>query len=126
MVPDGSGQRGGGDAEARPSCWPAGAHSWWAAATAALAGGYLLIGLTSPLNTIGWPALAGGLLVLTALWLATRSRPAALTALITGALLPVPTTWWSLVVPATALMLLACGLLAVRTTHPGTAVVTEG
>jgi hypothetical protein len=100
-------------------------NRWWSVVTAALAGGYLFLGATSPHPAIRWPTLAGGLLVLAALWLATRSRPAALTGLITGALLPVPTTWWSLVTPATALVILACGLLALRTTNPGTAVVKE-
>jgi hypothetical protein len=63
-----------------------------------------------------WPTLAGALLVLAGLWLATRTRPAALTLLIAGALLPALTAWWSLAIPATALLILLCGTLAIRAT----------
>ena len=81
-----------------------------------LALSYLYIAAASPLPSIRWPALTGALLVLTALPLATRTRPVALTVLIVGALLPTLTAWWSLAFPATALLILLCGTLAIRET----------
>ena len=93
--------------------------SWsdrWTLLTAILAAGDIFIGLTSPLPGIRWPTLAGGLMVLAALWLATRSRPAALALLATGAVLPVATGWWSVVVPVTGILILLCGTQAIRTT----------
>jgi hypothetical protein len=86
----------------------------WGILTALLAAGYLVIGSISPTPSIRWTALAGAFLVLGALWLAHRSGPAALGALFLGAALPLPTAWWSLVVPLTALLILICGTLAVR------------
>jgi hypothetical protein len=93
--------------------------SWpgrWILLTAFLAAGYVFIGLTSPLAAIRWPALAGGLLVLAALWLATHSHPAALTLLAAGAVLPSVSGWWSLLLPATGILILVCGTQAIRTT----------
>ena len=81
-----------------------------------LALGYLFIGVTSPLPSIRWPSLAGALLVLVALVLATRTRPVALTVLVAGAILPTAVAWWSLVIPATGLLILICGSLAIRET----------
>lgn len=52
--------------------------------------------------------------MLAALWLADRSRPLAVAVLVVGALAPVVTGWWSLVVPLTAVMIIACGVVAVR------------
>lgn len=94
----------------------------WTVLTVVLACGYLWIGVASPQPLLRWPALAGGLLVLGALWLAARNRPIALVALIVGALAPVVTGWWSLVIPLTAVMIILCGAVAVR----GTATVPVG
>jgi hypothetical protein len=94
------------------SAWP----SRWVLLTALLAGAYVFTGLTSPLPSIRWPLLAGGGLVLASLWVATSYRLLALLVLAAGALLPVVTTWWSLVIPFTALMILIAGYLAVRAT----------
>jgi peptidoglycan/LPS O-acetylase OafA/YrhL len=87
---------------------------WWAVLTGVLAAGYLYVGATTPQPSIRWPALAGGLLVLAALWVATRSRPAALAALVAGAVVPAVVGWWSVVLPVTGLLILVCGTLAVR------------
>lgn len=90
----------------------------WLLLTALLGIGYLFIGLTSPLTSIRWALTIGGLLVLAAAWLVSRSRAAALTVLVLGALIPVLFAWSSLVVPLTAVMLLICGLLAGRRLDP--------
>ena len=90
----------------------------WSLLTMVLASGYAVIGLASPAASIRWPALAGALLVLGSLWLAGRSRPAALSVLVAGAAAPVITGWWSLVIPVTGVLALLCGGLAVRATAP--------
>jgi ABC-type sulfate transport system permease subunit len=89
---------------------------WSQVLTVVLAVGYLVIGVTSPLPSVRWPALAGGLLVLVALWLASRSHSIALAALVCGAALPLVTGWWSLVLPVTGALILGCGVVAVRAT----------
>jgi hypothetical protein len=89
---------------------------WWPILTAVLALGYLYVAAASPLPSIRWPTLAGALLVLAALALADRTRPVALAALVVGAILPAALAWWSLVMPATALLILLCGTLAIRET----------
>ena len=48
--------------------------------------------------------------------MAARTRPVALAALIVGAILPAALAWWSLALPATALLILICGTLAIRET----------
>jgi hypothetical protein len=58
--------------------------------------------------------IAGGLLVLAALAAATRSRTAALVLLAIGALPLAAATWWSIVTPLLALLVLPLGWLAVR------------
>jgi hypothetical protein len=88
----------------------------WPILTAVLALGYLYLAAASPQPSIRWPTLAAALLVLTALALATRTRPVALMALIVGALLPTFTAGWSLAIPTTALLILLCGTLAIRQT----------
>ena len=89
---------------------------WWRALTVVLAGGYLAIGVLSPIPSIRWPFVIGALLVVGGLALVTRSRPAAWTALVVGALAPVATTWWSVAGPVTALLILGCGTAAIRAT----------
>jgi hypothetical protein len=91
---------------------------WWAVLTGVLACGYLYIGAASPLAAVRWPALAGGVLVLVALGLAARSRLLALAAIVVGALIPVLSAWWSLVVPLTAVLIVLCGTAAVRGVQP--------
>jgi hypothetical protein len=98
---------------------------WWTVLTAVLAAGYLSIGATSPQPSIRWAALAGGLLVLAALWVAPRSRPAALAVLLVGALLPSVIAWWSLALPATGCLILLCGTTAIRATTRTTAVTPK-
>ncbi len=90
----------------------------WTVLTLVLACGYLWIGVAAPVPALRWPALAGGLLVLVALGLAARSRPTAVAVLVVGALAPVVTGWWSIVVPLTAVMIILCGVVAVRETAP--------
>ena len=92
----------------RGSAW------WWTALTAVLAIGYLLIAVISPLALIWWSALAGAVLIVTGLWFASRNRPIALIAVVVGALVPVITGWWSLVVPLTAALIIVCGTVAVH------------
>ena len=94
---------------------------WWRALTLALALGYLVIGALSPSPEIRWPFLGAAVLVVGALAAVSRSRPVAWTLLVVGALLPVATTWWSVVSPVTALLILGCGTAAIRATrnaHP--------
>jgi hypothetical protein len=93
---------------AAPAAW------WWAVLTGVLACGYLYIGAASPLAAVRWPALAGGVLVLVGLGLAARTRLLALAVLVVGALVPVLSAWWSLVVPLTAVLIVLCGTVAVR------------
>jgi len=90
---------------------------WWLALTVALAVGYLVIGVLSAGPSIRWPFVIGAMLVLGALVAVRRSRPAAWSALVIGALAPVPTTWWSVAGPVTALLLLGCGAVAIRATE---------
>jgi len=90
----------------------------WSLFTIVLAFGYAVIGLASPLASIRWPALAGAVLVLGSLWLAGRSRPAALSVLVAGAAAPSLTGWWSLVIPVTGVLALLCGSQAIRATTP--------
>jgi hypothetical protein len=90
---------------------------WWLALTLLLAGGYLVIGVLSPTPSIRWPFVIGAVLVVGGLVAVTRSRPAAWTALVVGALAPVVTTWWSVVGPVTALLILGCGTAAIRATR---------
>lgn len=89
---------------------------WWQALTLALAGGYVVTGVLSPTPAIRWPFVVGAVLVAGAHVAATRSRAAAGTALVIGALTPVATTWWSVVSPVTALLILACGTASIRAT----------
>lgn len=93
----------------------------WSMLTGVLAFGYLYIGATSPVPSIRWTTIAGALLVLAAPGLANRSHPIALLILVSGAVLPVVTGWWSVVIPATGLLILACGTAAVRATATGSA-----
>ena len=90
----------------------------WSLLTLVLAVGYAVIGLSGPPASIRWPALAGALLIPGSLWLARRSRPAALSVLAAGAAIPAITGWWSLVIPVTGLLALLCGSLAIRATTP--------
>ena len=94
---------------------PRAAHTtWWVVLTVALAAGELLIGLAGPLPQLRWPALTGGVLVLVALAAAARWYRAAVVALVAGAVVPTLTTWWSLVEPLTAVLVLGCGVPALR------------
>jgi len=86
----------------------------WSLLTVVLAGGYVAIGVSSPLTAIRWPALTGALLLLGSVWLAARSRPTAWSALVVGAVAPAITGWWSLVIPMTGALALLCGSLAIR------------
>jgi hypothetical protein len=97
---------------------------WWQALTLALAGGYLVIGVLSPTSSIRWPFMIGAVLVAGGLAVVTRSRPAAWTALVVGALAPVVTTWWSVASPVTALLILGCGTAAIRATRAAAASTT--
>ena len=90
----------------------------WSLLTIVLAGGYAVIGLAGPQASIRWTALAGALLILGSLWLAGRSRPAALLVLVAGAAAPAITGWWSLVIPVTGVLALLCGSLAIRAITP--------
>ena len=90
----------------------------WSLLTVVLAGGYAVIGLAGPSASIRWPALAGALLLPGSLWLARRSRPAALSVLAAGAAIPAITGWWSLVIPVTGVLALLCGSQAIRATTP--------
>jgi hypothetical protein len=92
----------------------AGQHRWWQALTLALAAGYLMIGVLSPTPSIRWPFVIGAVLVAAGLAVLPRSRPAAWTAVVLGALAPVPTTWWSVATPVTALLILGCATAAIR------------
>ena len=92
----------------RASAW------WWTALTALLGGGYLVIAIVSPDPSIRWPAAIGTVLVVAGLGFAARSRWIALAAVVVGALIPVVTGWWSLVLPLTAALIVVCGTVAVR------------
>jgi hypothetical protein len=92
----------------------------WTVLTVLLAAGYAYVGIRSPLPAIRWTALAGAALIAAALWLAGRSRAAAMVALVIGALTPALLAWWSLVLPLTGLLALVCGTLAIRAAIPAT------
>jgi hypothetical protein len=90
---------------------------WWQTLTIALAAGYLVIGVLSPASTIRWPFIVGAVLVAVSLVVANRSRPTAWAVLVIGALAPVATTWWSVIGPVTALLILVCGTAAILATR---------
>ena len=99
---------------------------WWRALTLALAAGYLVIGALSPAPEIRWPFLIAAVLVVGALAAVPRSRPAARTLLVVGALAPLATTWWSVVSPVTALLILGCGTAAIRATGTSATLGSRG
>jgi len=99
---------------------------WWRALTVALAAGYVVTGALSPSPEIRWPFLSAALVVVGALAAVSRSRPVAWTLLVVGALIPVATTWWSVVTPVTALLILGCGTAAIRATGTPATSATPG
>ena len=95
--------------------WPLGLRlTWWVALTGVLALGDLLIGVTSPIPHIRWAALVAGALILGALIWGARAYRLALVALVAGAVVPAAVTWWSLITPVTAVLVVACGVPALR------------
>jgi hypothetical protein len=86
---------------------------WWTALTGVLAGGYVVVAVVGQLPEIRWPALAGAVLVVAGLRLASWRRRIALVVVVVGALVPVVTAWWSLIVPVTAAVIIVCGVVAV-------------
>ena len=88
--------------------------SWWTVLTLTLATGYLLAGVTSSLPQVRWPAIGGAMLIGAGLALADRSYRAATTVLALGAAAPAVTMWWSLVVPIIGVLVLICGVPALR------------
>ena len=88
--------------------------NWWVTLTALLAFADLVIAAISPIAQIRWPALAAGALVLAALAWGARAYPVGVVALVVAAAVPTVTTWWSLLTPATAALVVACGIPALR------------
>ena len=93
-------------------------HNWAPALTAAIALLYLWIGLAAHGHdrTLG---IAGSMLMLAALAVAPRSRPAALVLLAAGTLPLAAATWWSVITPLLMLLALLFGTIAVQhLSHP--------
>jgi hypothetical protein len=86
---------------------------WNTALIAILAGLYAWIGLsTYGLDQI--LGLAGAALILTALTLKARSRATTLILLVIGALPLAIHTWWSVITPLLAILVITLGWLAIR------------
>ena len=86
---------------------------WPAIGVAALALCYLSIGAAAH----GWDrilGLAGGVVILATIAVAGRSMPAARTLLVVGTLPLAVVTWWSIVTPVLAIVVLILGWIAVR------------
>ena len=88
-------------------------RTWPAIGVAVLAMCYLWIGAAAH-GRDRILALAGGALILAAIAAARRSRPAAYTLLVLGALPLAIVTWWSIVTPVLAIVDLILGWIAVR------------
>jgi hypothetical protein len=98
-------------------------RTWPAIGVAVLALYYLWIGVAAH----GWErmfAVAGGILMLAAVAAARRSAPAAYTLLVLGALPLAVVTWWSIVTPVLAIVVLVLGWIAVRHLRAPRAVAT--
>ncbi len=88
-------------------------RNWTAILTVVLAGFYVFLGATA-LGLAGTLGSLGGLLALALVARrGTLPRPLALTLLLVAALPFALLTWWSVVTPLIALLLLACGLPAI-------------
>ena len=99
----------------------------WVTLTGVLAFGDLLIGVSSPVPQVRWPALVAGVLILATLARGGRSYRLGVTVLIAAAVIPTVTTWWSLVSPATAVLVVGCGIPALRSRrHPHLEDTTPG
>ncbi len=88
-------------------------RNWTAILTVVLAGFYVFLGATA-LGLAGTVGILGGLLAIALVARrGTLPRPLALTLLLAAALPFALLTWWSVVTPLIAVLLLACGLPAI-------------
>jgi hypothetical protein len=88
-------------------------RTWAAVLVAVLALFYLWIGTVAH----GWDrvlGLGGGVLVLAAVATARRSGRGAVALLVVGALPVAIATWWSIVTPVLAILVLVLGWIAIR------------
>ncbi len=90
---------------------------WWIGLTALLGGYYVVLGADTLPRAAGLVGIAGGLLIWGALRVAPRSHRVAIGLLVVGALAFAIVTWWSVVTPIVALLLLTIGPNALRARH---------
>jgi hypothetical protein len=95
---------------------------WWVGLTGVLGVYYLAIGVTAG-GATALVAVPGAVFLGVALVVRTRSRLAAVTLLVIGALPLAILTWWSLVTPIVAVLALICGGLAIVTANRTTSLV---
>lgn len=89
-------------------------HAWPAILTGILGVCLMLVAATADSLLLLWLGLFGGLAVAVAPWVAARSVPFAVGALLLGALPFAALTWWTAVTPLTAALALAAGAVAIR------------
>jgi hypothetical protein len=92
-------------------------HAWPAILTGILGVCLMLVAATADAPLLLWLGLAGGLAVAAAPWIAGRSVPFAVGALLLGALPYAAITWWSAITPLAAALALATGTVAIRRRH---------
>jgi hypothetical protein len=93
-------------------------NRWWTGLTAMLGGYYVLLGADTLPKATGLVGIASGLAIWGALRLATRSRRLAVGLLVVGALAFAIVTWWSVVTPVAAMLVVTIGPVALKRRHP--------
>jgi hypothetical protein len=94
------------------------AHRWQIALTSILGAYYLLLGADALPRAAGFVGIASGLAVWGALRLATHSHRLAVAMLTVGALAFSIVTWWSVITPIIALLILVIGRGALTSHGP--------
>ncbi|MDQ6730094.1 MAG: hypothetical protein M3022_07310 [Actinomycetota bacterium] len=94
-------------------------HHWLTGLTAALGAYYLFLGGDALRKAAGVLGILGALAIWTALLATHRSHRLKLLLLLVGALPFAAATWWSIVTPLVALLVLTVGPSAIRTEPAG-------
>ena len=91
-------------------------RAWWPGLTALVAIYYGFIGLTTG-DAVGMAGMLGAVLIAAALGVHIWSRPLAGVLLGVGAAPLAILTWWSMITPVLALLVLVCGSVAIAGTR---------
>lgn len=101
-------------------------HRWWIGLTALLGAYYVLLGVDALPKAAGFVGIAGGVAIWGAMRIATRSHRLAVGLLAVGAMAFAIVTWWSVVTPLTAILVLTIGPVALRRRRSGRVDVGPG